>query len=253
MMKRLIFFLIISTFAVYAEAGLVAWYEFEGDANDSVGSNHGNMINGAQIITDSQRGQVLRLDGENDFVSLAEYAVTTTKFTIAAWANLLGPPGGSENSHILFQQRDDNASAGAQSTVVFTAGSAAGNTSFYLRSSDSSNLQYVRTNMGDFNKWYHYAATVNSDKITLYIDGVEVDSTINMQPGDYVTSIDYIDIGRHRCNGLDHGFLNGFIDDVRFYDYALEEYEIKAIVPEPGTLSLLGFGSLSFLLRRKKR
>ncbi len=53
-MKGLAFFLIIGSFAVCAEAGLVAWYEFEGNADDSVGSNHGTMMDGAQIVTDSR-------------------------------------------------------------------------------------------------------------------------------------------------------------------------------------------------------
>jgi hypothetical protein len=43
----------------------------------------------------------------------------------------------------------------------------------------------------------------------------------------------------------------GMLDEVRIYDTALSEAEIKAIMPEPATFTLLGLGGL-FLVRRRK-
>ena len=254
-MKRLLFLTtIVILFAASAQAGLVAWYEFEGNADDSIGSNHGILMDGASIITDSQRGQVLSLDGDNDYMSLLECTVTTTEFTIAAWALMEGPGGGEKTLNIIFSQRDDNvgdnrcAISLLPENSISTQMAAAG-----IRSSDGT-VQGIYTPRKTYGQWHHYAMTVNSDYFSFYIDGEIIDTVENLQLGDYVTSIDYITIGRARFNGRNTGFFNGFIDDSRFYDYALSQKEITELIPEPSTILMLGLGIpiLAGFLRRKK-
>ena len=84
----------------------------------------------------------------------------------------------------------------------------------------------------------------DSSDFIFYIDGVEVDRTVNNQLGDYVTSVDYVDIGRRRFNGVTRGFYNGSIDDVRIYDMALTAEEIYNLMykrPETGDPTLVGY------------
>ncbi len=81
----------------------------------------------------------------------------------------------------------------------------------------------------NYNQWHHYAITVDSNDLIFYIDGVEIDRTSNNQAGDYVTSIDYVDIGRHRRNGINGGFFNGVIDDVVIYDTGLPGEAIRQL------------------------
>ena len=57
------------------------------------GTNHGTLSDGAAIVTDPQRGNVLDLDGINDYVSLNRSNVPggptdTSVFTIAAWIKI---------------------------------------------------------------------------------------------------------------------------------------------------------------------
>ncbi len=50
-----------------AQASLLAYYQFEGNANDDSGyGNNGTLKNHAAIVTDPARGQVLSLDGADD-------------------------------------------------------------------------------------------------------------------------------------------------------------------------------------------
>ena len=95
--------------------------------------------------------------------------------------------------------------------------------------SSSGSLQRLTYPKKNYNEWHYYAMTVNSSDFIFYIDGVEVNGTSNNQAGDYVTSIDYVHIGRDRWKGKNKGFFNGTIDDVRIYDRALSAEEIERL------------------------
>ena len=228
-MKSLAFCLVIGSFAFCAEGGLVAWYEFEDDANDSVGSNHGTMMNGAQIITDLQRGQVLSLDGEDDFVSLSECAITTTEFTLAAWANHLYPGTGLYNANAVFHQRTDSVGDNQSAVNLITEYNGLAYTT--IRSSNGTR-QFFTYPRKEYGQWHHYAITVSSEYFVFYIDGLEVNRTENLQEGSYDVDIDYVDIGRRRYEGLNRGFFNGLIDDVRIYNLALTVEEVNQLYLE---------------------
>ena len=208
---------------------LVSRYEFNGNADDSVGSKHRTFQNGATTAIDAERGEVLSLDGINDYVSFSDMLVTTTEFTIAAWANMAGTGGGEEFTNTIFSQRDDltgdNYCAIVLAAEAISPGSAAG-----IRSSNGT-MQVLYSSVQDYGEWHHYAMTVSSDHLSYYVDGHLVDQIVNTQLGDYTTSIDYVQIGKRRFNGRDRGFLNGMIDDVRVYDHALSQDEINSFFP----------------------
>jgi len=208
---------------------LVSRYEFNGNADDSVGSNNGTLQNDATTVIDAERGQVLSLDGINDYVSFSDLLVTTTEFTIAAWANMTGTGGGEEHTNTIFSQRDDttgdNYCAIVLAAEAISPGSAAG-----IRSSNGT-MQVIYDSVQYYGEWHHYAMTVSSDYFAYYVDGYLIDQIPNTQLGDYTTSINYVQIGKRRFNGRDRGFFNGLIDDVRFYDCALSQAEINSLFP----------------------
>jgi len=181
------------------------------------------------ILAICPTGTALRLDGVDDYVDFSRNIITTTEFTLAAWANHYGLGGGSANTNPIFQQRDDDARVATAKSIIVLHTEHTGddpNAFAYVRSSSgpSQILTYPKKN---YNEWHHYAITVDSDDLVFYIDGVEVDKTSNIQTGDYVTSIDYVEIGRHRCNGITRGFFNGAIDEVAIYNRALSAEEIR--------------------------
>jgi hypothetical protein len=60
----------ISTFAQAPISGLVAYYPFNGTANDAVGTNHGT-VNGATLTTDrfGNVNSAFNFDGINDWIN----------------------------------------------------------------------------------------------------------------------------------------------------------------------------------------
>lgn len=107
------------------------------------------------------------------------------------------------------------------------------------------------------NSWHHVAMTWENDgtpnvqDVKLYVDGVletiSIDLT-NVVNTDTVNGIDLSISDDHSGRNW-----NGWLDDIRIYDEALDANAIAALaVPEPSA-SLLGFLSLGTLLLRRRR
>ena len=107
--------------------------------------------------------------------------------------------------------------------------------------------------------WTHFAATrvVNSPTshtYRFYLDGILVHTQVDTNPNLPDTDQDWTISGR----GEGGTFLTGLLDEIRFYDEALDPSQFlnaAQAVPEPSTLPLLGI-SLTGLIgwgRRKRK
>jgi hypothetical protein len=145
---------------------LVSWWEFnEGSgttAYDTAGDNDGNLINGPNW-TRGIIGEAIEFDGVDDYVVLSHNAVTTTEFTVAAWANHYGPGGGEVNTNRLFSQRDA-AVGNNHCAVSLSSENSIGAARAVIRSSSGS-VQYLDAPKKDYNEWHHYAMTVDSRRL----------------------------------------------------------------------------------------
>jgi probable HAF family extracellular repeat protein len=199
-------------------------------AFNSTSGPDGTLNGGTAWTTSGYINDALSFDGSNDYVSIASNGVTTTEFTVAAWAKPAALGGGASKSNVIFAQRED-VDGDDKSAIVLTAelSDISPTIQALIRSSNGS-AQILKVANYAYNEWHHYAITVDLDDIVLYIDGVEVIRIAANQTGNYTTSIDYVDIGRHRHSGVDQGFFNGLIDEVRIYDSALNQDEIFVLV-----------------------
>ena len=79
--------LVLVIFACPAGAGLRSWYEFEGDFSNSVTGPAATAMGNAQIVTDGERGQVLSLDGNEDYLNCGYDSIANIEIamTLAAW------------------------------------------------------------------------------------------------------------------------------------------------------------------------
>jgi hypothetical protein len=172
--------------------------------------------------------KALYLDGNGSYVQLFGNVITSGEFTIEVYANMFTQGGGSLGQQPIFQQRDDlTEDMGGKSAILFETENHFGGPYFALRD-EFGNVTRVAAEYQSYGEWHHYAVVVDSDSISLYIDGVLHDQKKHYNTGNYTTSIDYIDIGRHRTKQNDLGFFHGLIDELRIWNYPRTAEQILA-------------------------
>lgn len=212
---------------VLAPPDLVAWWQGEGNANDSVGSNHAALQNNAGF-TSGVVGQAFHFDGVDDFIALVNGPAlnfATTDFTIELWMNL------------------DNASrlqdlVGRLCCGVYPAARGyglevdAGILRFALGGGPTnSNDLFVPATLSS-GQWHHLAAVRSGNTNRIYLDG----QSLGEQTAGDAVDIDpdgNVVFGRqvviNPCCPWDGRHLAGSLDEISFYSRSLEEAEILSI------------------------
>ena len=201
-------------------ADLEGQYTFDDSTADdqAAGTADDGTFNGnATTITDPERGEVLSLDGDDDFVEIQGVFDAPTDLTLAAWINFsnIDTFGGeiiTLGNSVILRVNSSN-----ELVADFYDGSS------FIRLDSN-------TAIGD-GGWHHVAYSFDdaANTQTLYIDGVAVAT------GTQATSIDYTNgssttrIGAHANDtNIDFDF-NGLIDDARIYTRAISDEEIIAL------------------------
>jgi hypothetical protein len=202
---------------------LVARITFDdGTANDSSGlGHHGVFVNGAAVVTDSERGNVLSLNGVNQYVDLGNGGFLdlsdNNQATITAWVK----PVTSKAHHAVVTKGEWK---DAYSLLIN------GNTATKDQLWTGNDTGVFSGSAIPLNTWTHVAVVINGDLTTFYVNG-QLSGTANQDRG---TAIDNttngVSIGREQYSGsLPAGrwFFNGLVDEVRLYESALAAAEIQ--------------------------
>ena len=220
---------------VYAQSEecQIADYPFNNNADNQVSSNFNGTVYGAQLTDDKDgvSNSAYEFDGVNDYIGITNQPViSSTNFTITAWANMAGFGGGQHPYNPIFVQRNSVISS-TSSLIALFAQYTDNKVSFLVRNQAYSNLTPITVvgDVIDFDEWHFYAAVKDSTSLTLYVDSVAVGTVPCPTLGPFNTGTDNADIGRHYYSGAAKSFFNGTIDDVEIYDCALAEEEILEI------------------------
>jgi hypothetical protein len=201
--------------------GLVAWWAFEGDFRDSAGSNHGAAKGDAQIVTDEQRGRVAAFDGTGDYVEVPHSPslhITGDKISLAAWVNF----DSVAYTQMIVCKVFDSAT---HASPYFSYGLhtlTSGQPRVWISRTGGAAFQPGATGMFKVQTWHHVAGVYDGVELKLYVDGALAASgnvTGNL--------IGYNTVLRLGTNGGLTELLNGKLDDVRIYNRALSEMEVR--------------------------
>ncbi len=201
---------------------LVSYWSGDNTAADSVGTNHGTLINGTGYAT-GQVGSAFRLDGVDDRIGVADAPTLalTGSISIEAWVKANAYPAeGSGHGLILFRGDD----RGGLDPYQLTLGED-GLIKFQISSLSGGAGVQAPLPVGQF---VHVAGTLDdaTGEMKLYLNGVLVSQSITAErpfgPLDPASNPG-VGIGSHGgYPSTPHKFLfNGLIDELKLYDHAL--------------------------------
>ena len=206
-----------------------ALYHFHMDANDDNGQYYGLMNNGAEAYYDPMLGNVLYLDGTNQFVSLPGGAANACSFvTVFKWN------GGAA------WQRVFDFGRGTNSYAFLTPENAAGVMRFTITASGITGEQHLAAaGAAPVGVWTQVGITTDGSRGIMYINGAPVVTNSSMAltaPDIAPTNVWF---GRSQFPA--DPYFNGQISSIRLYGRALAPAEIVAPQPRITTPTVLTY------------
>ncbi len=204
---------------------LVAYYQFEGNAKDSSGNGNDGVEHGGVTYADGVIGKAASFDGVDDYVdtdgNMPSDATDGYYLTYVAWIKV---ENCKTDKFIPIIWDDDWQSGGDRGISLTTMDNQCKFSIF--RKNDGFGDMYSNENI-KLNQWYFVAFVLNgkSNKV-IYINGKK-DNFSNIEYTFNHNGRTRIAIGSGHDGYVDH--FNGLIDDVRIYNRALSEDEIKAL------------------------
>ena len=205
------------------ESGLVAYYPFDGNANDSSGNGNDGINFGAMLSTDrfginnkaydfNGINSLIEIPNSDDFLSLT----SNNSFTLSAWVNFRD---NIINKHYVFLEQFES---NTESWHWYFKD----NSIRYGYHDGQWNAIEPFSWVPETNKWYHLSLVRNLDMFHVYINGILVRSGALLIGGNIVSPSAKLTIGYFKKEN--QGF-NGKIDEIRLYNRSLSEDEIKEI------------------------
>jgi len=209
--------------------GLVGhWTMNEGEggvAHDLSGNdNHGTLVNGP-TWANGKAGEALDFDGASDYIAISDSEATTSNLaitgaiTLSAWVKL-----NDMTSEVIMGRGSGTGSAGNYGYVLMVY-----NGSVVLNMHSNTAVYALGSVLATDSNWHFITATwdgtMNTNGVKIYIDGTlsrQGTSTISVM-GQPVYQF------RIGVSSSSLAYVNGLIDDVRIYNRALTEDEVRLI------------------------
>ena len=207
-------------------AGLVLHYEFEGNANDSTGTNNGTTL-GSPTYGPGRIGQAINLDGIDDHVAIENFHYASgghSEVSVCAWIRTSSEDDQiiasfDRNEYWRLEINGDSAGPGQVGWGVMT---------------DTGQV-YGSSARVDDGQWHHVAGTFDNGTLTVYVDGnAEESISGGLTFGSGNTRFGYIGVGSESTAfNTDPKtpvyLITGAVDDVRIYDRALTPGEVASL------------------------
>jgi uncharacterized protein (TIGR02145 family) len=203
--------------------GLVAYYPFNGNANDESGNGHDGIVHKATLTNDRFGNQKSAYFFNNmSMITVEGFNIPSLATTIAFWVKV-------ESNDIVDEFISKHCVQGdveilmrvyyKQYKIEWNIGGT------YFTLSDDNNIFPVDSDNPRFD---FLVLTYDGQQACFYINNIKV-SSLNIS-GPIVNNDLPMTFGRYACGELD--YLDGVIDDVRIYNRPLNIYEIKSLYNE---------------------
>jgi hypothetical protein len=197
--------------------GLIAYYPFNGNANDESGNGNNGTVDGATLTNDrfGNENKAYRFDGNSNSINCgtAQSLINNQNFSYSFWLQRTSADIKSTQAMII-----SNYGGNFLGNLFAVNGTGA---DIRLHKPDSTNSAFGTYNESD---WTHFAATKDSVYLILYKNGSLVDKVDISNYGSITNTTFPFVIGKFGWSP--GGAFKGLIDDVRVYNRALTQEEI---------------------------
>ena len=218
--------------------GLIAWYPFNGNANDESGNGNNGSVDGSTLSSDRNNHQnsSYSFDGSDDFISIGNDSSLNPSgsVTFSSWFNLNDL--NNNNNIIIGRNNNNSGSDGYGYNYGILIDSNDGSSKLRVGIGQESNgsitdVDHIRTI--NANEWIHYATTYDQSKIRVYVNGTQVHSTnLSRSGGNHQNNFETF-IGKYRPQSSGSQQANqhfrGKLDDIGMWNRALTAAEVAQL------------------------
>lgn len=205
--------------SVVASDGLVAYYPFNGNANDASGNAQNLLTRGTPLLVTDKDGvpdQAYAFNGGSDqlYYPTGIFQTTPSAYTISTWFKANQTSGGN---YFVYE---------ASSGIYYRMRIA----DHYLelgQSPDTGDFIEVRAPFTDTISWHHAVLKWDGSQVYGYLDGRLIGSAAISSTNTWDLGFSVSGAGTSTNNPF-----NGSIDEVRVYNRALSDAEIQALYGE---------------------
>ena len=196
------------------KAPFAAWAFEDGSGNvaaDSSGRGNGldgDIVDGTWVTDDPDRGTVLSLDGDGDYINVGDLSLTSNTVTLAMWLN----------GHKMEDWAGIMMAANTRNGIGY-----GNNENLHYTWNGNSTWRWHDGAAIPDDQWVFVAATIAPDGTTTYVGSGGVLNSVENPVANAVETIDGLHIG------YDFGsrFFAGLVDDAVIFDRALTQAEIN--------------------------
>jgi len=209
---------------------LVAYYPFNGNANDESGNGYDGNVIGATLTKDrfGINNSAYEFNGNDDYIDLGDnFNDVNIPFTISVWIYRI--QNESDHDAIFASENYPQNYSGFWLQVFETyIGIHYGDGGW--PSSNSRRGKGIEAAI-ELNKWNHITATVRgSSDITIYVNGLDAGGNYSGSGGNMVHASHFAGIEKL----YNSQYFEGFIDDILLYNRSLSDVEVEAIYYDGG-------------------
>jgi len=218
------------------DSGLVAYYQLNGNANDSSGNNLNGVGTNISYTTEVQ-GSSATFSG-NSYITVASNSnlQNLSQVTISMWVRLQDL--NNKQRLIAHWTSGDN---DGQSFVISVNSS--NDTLGFIVQTTNAVSSSISTPVVSSNVWYHVVAVYNGNTALIYLNGnlsasEQISGTIDNRTGSLY-------IGQGGSSSFPNNLLDGQLDEVRIYNRALSSSEIQDLYQGSTSCTSTGFATVN--------
>jgi len=210
------------TVNVYAQSfltnGLVAYYPFNGNANDASGNGHNGAVHGVTLTADrfGNPTNAFSFNGSS-WIDIGNVASRYDILTLSAWVYTTDANTTSDGKGIVSKPRNDYSGGLALAWYAGTFDAEFNNGAVNLA---------VFSPTQTTGSWHQAMAVTSVTNVSLYVDG-QLSATTHFASNPITSSVSMF-IGKSFASG-ELRFFTGTIDDVRIYNRALSSNEVAQL------------------------